>query len=160
MGRRLGSYPALVVTAMTLVALMTPAPAHAQSCQVSSGRYVVRLQPGLLAFPTPTPDDFAAGWIEHGPVVLNIRPRGSRNRPWSVCMRAESPSMGGGKPVSDLEYREEGQSTWTAMTTGDQLLAQGDRGRNVNIRFRIRLDEAIDAAGLYRADYTVTASRQ
>lgn len=150
------------VVRMTIVmacVAFTSSAAAAQSCGSLSGRYVVRVQPGLLAFPSPTPDDFAAGWIEHGPVTLNIRPRGNRNRPWVVCMRADSPEMGGGKPVSDLEYRRSDQATWTAMSTGDQTLAQGDRGERVSLEFRIRLDSSTDPAGSYRADYTVTASR-
>lgn len=152
----------LVASATIFPALLglTPSAGAAQSCGSLSGRFVVRVQPGLLAFPSPTPDDFAAGWIEHGPVQLNVRPRGNRNRPWVVCMRADSPEMGGGKPVSDLEYRRSDQASWTAMTMGDQRLAQGDRGENISLQFRIRLDAATDPAGSYRADYTVTASRQ
>lgn len=160
MRRSLGSFSAYAACATILPLLMTPCPAIAQSCGDSSGRYVVRLQPGLLAFPNPTPDDFAAGWIEHGPVVLNVRPRGNQNRRWVVCLRADSPEMGGGKPVTDLEYRRDDRGTWTAMQVGDQPLAEGDRGDLITLQFRIRLDEATDAAGSYRADYTVTASRQ
>jgi hypothetical protein len=68
--------------------------------------------------------------------------------------------MGGGKPVTDLEYRRDDRGMWTAMQIGDQPLAEGDRGDRITLQFRIRLDEATDAAGSYRADYTVTASRQ
>ncbi len=148
-----------VVAATAVGILLLAAPAPAQVCS-GSGRYTVRLQPGLLVFPTPTPDDFAAGWIEHGPVVLNVRPRGNRNRRWVVCLRADSPDMGNGKPISDLQYRRSDQTVWTPMAPGDQLLAQGDRGSRITLQFRIILDEATDPAGFYSADYSATASRQ
>lgn len=138
--------------------LLLADPATAQVCD-GSGQFTVRLQPGLLVFPTPTPDDFAAGWIEHGPVVLNVRPRGNRNRGWVVCLRADSPDMGNGKPISDLQYRRSDQTVWTPMTPGDQMLAQGDRGTRITLQFRILLDEATDPAGFYSADYTATAAR-
>lgn len=160
MRRSLGSRSIAPAFALTLAALSTAPAAQSQSCGASSGRFVVRVQPGLLAFPSPTLDEFAAGWIEHGPVELNVRPRGSRNRPWVVCLRADSPDMGGGKPISDLQFRQDDQATWTAMAMGDQPLAEGFRGERITLQFRIRLDEATDPAGTYRADYTVTASRQ
>jgi hypothetical protein len=134
-------------------------PAAGQACGSGSGRYVVRVQPGLLAFPVPTPEDFATGWIEHGPVELSVRPRGAANRPWVVCLRADSPDMGGGKPISDLQFKKADQGTWASISLGDQPLAEGNRGDRITLSFRILLDEATDAAGSYRADYTVTAAR-
>jgi hypothetical protein len=150
---------AVFICTAVLATLLAPS-AAAQSCGASSGRYRVRVQPGLLAFPSPTLDDFAVGWIEHGPVQLDIQPLGSSNRPWVVCLRADGAEMGGGKPISDLEYRSDTQATWTALSTGDQLLAEGIKTGRVTLQFRIRLDETTDQAGTYRADYTVTASRQ
>jgi len=154
------SLPAVIAIATLLATTLVASPAMAQVCGSNSGRYIVRLQPGLLVFPNPTPDDFAAGWIEHGPVEFRVRPRGNRNRPWVVCMRADSPDMGNGKPISHLLYRQGTQSVWTPIAMGDQLLAQGRRGSRITLQFRILLDAATDPAGSYRADYTVTASRQ
>lgn len=154
------SLPAVIAIATLLAATLAASPATAQVCGSNSGRYVLRIQPGLLVFPNPTPDDFAAGWIEHGPVELNVRPKGNQNRPWVVCMRADSPDMGNGKPISHLQYRQDTQSGWTPIATGDQLLAQGSTGSRISLQFRILLDAATDPAGSYRADYTVTASRQ
>ena len=154
------SLPATIAITSLLAVTWAASDAVAQACGSNSGRYVVRLQPGLLVFPNPTPDDFAAGWIEHGPVELNVRPRGNRNLPWVVCMRADSPDMGNGKPISHLQYRQDAQSGWTPLAAGDQLLAQGGRGRRIFLQFRILLDAATDPAGSYSADYTVTASRQ
>lgn len=159
MKRRSGPCPFLVFALVAGSAFLAT-PASGQTCGSGSGRHVVRVQPGLLAFPTPTPDDFAAGWIEHGPVELTVRPRGNTNRPWVVCLRADSSDMGPGKPITDLQYRADGQVAWASMGPGDQLLAEGDQGERISIQFRILLDEATDAAGTYRADYTVTAARQ
>jgi len=152
--------PTLVASAATLASILSPPEAAAQICGSGIGRYVVRIQPGALVFPTPVPDDFAVGWIEHGPVELDIRPRGNANRPWVVCMRADSPDMGGGKPLSDLQYRADGRGAWTSMTPGDRLLAQGEQKKGrVTLQFRILLDAAADQPGTYRVDYTVTAAR-
>ena len=159
MGPRLGRFLARVAFATVLAVLLASSPAIAQVCGSGTGRYVVRVQPGLLVFPTPTPDDFAAGWIEHGPVQLSVRPRGGTNRPWVLCLRADSPDMGSGKPISDLQYRRDSQASWTSVSLGDQLLAQGNRGTRIAIQFRILLDESTDPAGMYSADYTVTAAR-
>lgn len=159
MGPRLGKFLARMALATLLAVLSASSPAIAQVCGSGTGRYVVRVQPGLLVFPTPTPDDFAAGWIEHGPVQLSVRPRGGTNRPWVVCLRADSPDMGSGKPISDLQYRRDNQASWTSVSLGDQPLAQGDRGTRIAIQFRILLDESTDPAGTYSADYTVTAAR-
>jgi len=155
-----GRRPPFLALAIFVCSAVLAAPAPAQTCGSESGRYVVRVQPGLLAFPTPTPDDFATGWIEHGPVELTVRPRGNASRPWVVCLRADSPDMGGGKPITDLQYRAGDQVAWASMGPGDQPLAEGDLGDRVSIQFRILLDESMDAAGTYRADYTVTAARE
>lgn len=151
--------PTLIASAATLAATLSPPQLAAQTCGSSAGRYVVRIQPRVLVFPTPGPDDYAVGWIEHGPVQLIIRPRGRANRPWVACMRGDSPDMGWGKPLSDLQYRADGQGTWTYMTPGDQHLTQGNRRKRITLRFRILLDEATDPPAAYRVDYTVTASR-
>ncbi|NNK48290.1 MAG: hypothetical protein HKP01_05425 [Gemmatimonadetes bacterium] len=155
----LGRFQAFITLAVLLVTPLAGSPAVAQVCGSASGRYVVRVQPGLLLFPTPTLDDFAAGWIEHGPVEVTVRPRGGKNRPWVLCLRADSPDMGSGKPISDLQYRSDNQATWTSITFGDQTLARGIQGSRIAIQFRILLDESTDPAGSYSADYTVTASR-
>jgi hypothetical protein len=155
----LGRFQVVIALAALLATPLAGSPAVAQVCGSTSGRYVVRVQPGLLVFPTPTPDDFAVGWIEHGPVELTVRPRGGKNRPWVACLRADSPDMGNGKPISDLQYRSDNQATWTSITFGDQTLAQGDRGSQFAVQFRILLDESTDPAGSYSADSTVTASR-
>jgi len=149
-----------ISTLAAIVALVVPcSEAIAQACGSNTGRYVVRIQPGVLAFPSPTPDDFAAGWIEQGPVQINLRPRGVAERPWIVCIRAESPDMGGGKPVTDLQYRRSGETGWVSITPGDRPLAEGDFGERISLDFRILLDESMDPAGAYRVDYTVTAAR-
>ena len=158
--QRPGRLKASVTLAALLAILIAASPAAAQTCGSGTGRYVVRVQPGLLVFPTPSLDDFVTGWVEHGPVELNIQPRGKQNRGWVVCLRADSADMGGGKPISDLQYRPDGQAAWTSVSLGDQPLAQGERGRRIAIQFRILLDESTDPAGLYSADYTVTAARQ
>jgi hypothetical protein len=150
----------LLLAGTTLLGLMFPATAAAQSCGTAAGRFTLRLDPGLVTFPDPGPDDFAIGWVEAAPLLINVRPRGTVNRPWVLCLRADTPDMGGyGKPISDLQFRRDGQSAWTAMRLSDQLLAQGDRGEDITLHFRVMIDESVDAPGLYRADYTATAAR-
>ena len=175
------SLPATIAITSLLAVTWAASDAVAQACGSNSGRYVVRLQPGLLVFPNPTPDDFAAARTSFFPSIqltvqhilevdryyLDALEQGGEGQgvfdrppPSVVCMRADSPDMGNGKPISHLQYRQDAQSGWTPLAAGDQLLAQGGRGRRIFLQFRILLDAATDPAGSYSADYTVTASRQ
>jgi hypothetical protein len=147
----------ILLTVLTLLAVV--ATAEAQEC-TGQGRFSIRIRPGSVSFPSPTVADYNAGWLLAPTADVKVRPLGNAKRGWELCLAADSPSMGGyGKPVSDIEFQQDGTGAWIPLTTSDQLLATGDRNRNVTLQFRVALDWAQDAPGYYETDFTVRAAR-
>jgi hypothetical protein len=133
--------------------------AEAQDC-TGNGDYRVRLQPGLIRFPSPTVSDYQAGWLLAPPAQVRVQPQKKEDRGWELCLSADGSTMGGyGKPVSDIEFQQDGTGAWIPLTTTDQLVATGDKNRNVTLQFRLALDWAADVPGQYETDFTATAAR-
>ncbi len=144
---------------LVLMILAAPSTAEAQDC-TGNGRYRVRIRPGFINFPPPTIADYNAGWVVAPAAQIRVRPRRQADRGWELCLSADTPTMGGyGKPVSDIEFRQDGTGTWIPLTTSDQLLATGNRNRNVDLQFRLALDWSRDVPGRYEADFTAKAAR-
>jgi hypothetical protein len=139
--------------------LVTASMADAQDC-TGGGRYRIRIQPGLITFPSPTIADYSAGWLTAPAARVRVQPSGQANRGWELCLSADSPTMGGyGKPVSDIEFRQDGTGSWIPLSTSDQLLAIGDGNRNVQLQFRMALDWSRDVPGRYETDFTARVTR-
>ncbi len=147
----------LLATILLAASVSAPRSVIGQTC-TGNGRYVVHVRPTTISVPTPTAADFDTGWIAADPAQVRVNPRGSKNRGWELCLRAEGPTMGGSKPISDFQFRREGSTTWTPLTMGDQLLASGEKGRWVNLEFRVLLDWSRDLPATYRADFIATAA--
>jgi hypothetical protein len=76
-------------------------------------------------FPSPVLADYNAGVIaEPGGIVFTINATGPANvtRTGTVSVRASSATLGGGKALSDLEWRRSDLATWTPMTTADVVI--------------------------------------
>jgi hypothetical protein len=133
--------------------------AEAQDC-TGNGNYRVRIRPGLITFPSPTVSDYQAGWLLAPSAEIRVQPRRNADRGWELCLAADGPTMGVyGKPVSDIEFQQDGTGTWIPLTTTDQLLAVGDRNRTVTLQFRLALDWTLDVPGQYETDFTAKAAR-
>jgi hypothetical protein len=138
--------------AATVLTLSGATGLSAQGCASGSGRYTLRVQPQLVAFPIPTLADFETGWIASAPVSIRVRPRGNANFGWALCIRSDDPDMGGyGKPISDLEWRAAGQFAWQAMNGANQLISTGYKGDDVEVELRVRLDFNRDVPDTYSA---------
>ena len=147
---------ALPAALMLFAAVAT---AEAQDC-TGSGRYRIQIRPGLITFPTPTVADYNAGWLLAPVAEIRVRPQRPADRGWELCLAADSPTMGGyGKPVSDIEFRQDGTGTWIPRSTSDQLLAVGNRNRRVQLQFRLALDWTQDVPGHYETDFTARAAK-
>lgn len=147
----------LLPTVFMLLAVVSTA--NAQDC-TGAGRYRIQIRPGLITFPSPTVADYDSGWLMATVAEIRVRPRRRADRGWELCLAADSPTMGGyGKPVSDIEFRQDGTGTWIPLTTSDQLLAVGDRRRNVQLQFRLALDWTQDVPGHYETDFTAKAAK-
>lgn len=144
-------------TVLMLLALASTA--EAQDC-TGSGNYRIRIRPGLITFPPPTVSDYQAGWLLAPTADIRVQPRRVADRGWELCLAADSPTMGGyGKPVSDIEFQQDGTGAWIPLATTDQLLAIGDRNRTVTLQFRMALDWTLDVPGQYETDITAKAAR-
>lgn len=118
------------------------------------GGLKLSLNQTAIAFPMPGITDFDAGWVDATGITAQVDDRGGPDT-WELRLRADMPDMGGyGKPVGDILFRPEGSSTWTALSTTDQVIAQGSGNGNVTVYFRLRLDYATDLPDNYTADLT------
>lgn len=157
MSRARALVPAIVVL---LAGLALPGGALAQGGGPpggAAGRLDVALSTASVAFPTPAVADFDGGFIDHPGILVSVkvRPKGG---PWELRIRADDPTMGGyGKPLSDLLWRVDGSTVWTAITGTDQAVTQGAGDQDVTIYFRLRLDWAVDSPSAYAAGLTFTA---
>jgi hypothetical protein len=79
----------------------------------------------------------------------------------SVYIRANSATLGGSKPVGDMQWRRDDLSSWNPLTTGNVLVesrtiqTNGTLWQNF-IWFRCLLDWANDAPAAYSVGITVT----
>ena len=147
----------LLPTVLMLLAVVSTA--EAQDC-TGNGNSRIRIRPGQIDFPTPTISDYNAGWLLAPTAEVRVQPRRNADRGWELCLRADSPTMGGyGKPISDIQFQQDGTGAWIPLSTSDQLLAVGNRNRTVQLQFRVALDWALDAPGYYEADFTTKAAR-
>lgn len=143
----------LLVAAMTLL-LPTAVSAQGRGRPGGGGGLKVALSQTAITFPAPGVAEFDAGWVDATGITAAVDDRGQPDA-WELRLRADVPDMGGyGKPVADILYRREGSTTWTPLTTTDQMIAQGTGPQNVIIYFRLRLDYASDLPDNYTAALT------
>jgi hypothetical protein len=123
---------------------------------------------GSVSFDAPTAADYTAGTLEAASplsfqVVTTSEPSGSFTT--TVYIRSSSSTLGGGKPVADLEWRRGDDATWHALTTSDAVvesriadLAPEGHSWDNTIYFRIALDWTSDPPATYTGNLVVTVS--
>jgi hypothetical protein len=123
---------------------------------------------GSVSFPAPTAADLTAGRLdatdalEFG-VTTSSEPVGSFTT--RVYIRNSSATLGGGKPVADLEWRRDDDDTWHHLSTTDALvesratsgLLAGHTWGN-SIQFRIALHWTSDPPATYTGNLVITVS--
>jgi len=146
--------------AVGVIALaILPVRAAGQACTSGDGRYKVKVQPRVVAFPLPSLADFEVGWVLADPMTVRVIPRGKAFRGWELCIRSDDPDMGGyGKPISDLEWRIGGTGAWQPLTSGNQLVAAGYSNETVSVELRARLDWERDVPDTYSAAVTFVSA--
>jgi hypothetical protein len=123
---------------------------------------------GSASFGAPTAADYAAGTLEAASplpfqVVTTAEPSGSFTT--TVYIRSSSSTLGGGKPVADLEWRRGDDPTWHALTTSDGVIenrvadgtTQGHSWDNT-IYFRVALHWTSDPPAIYTGNLVITVS--
>lgn len=111
-------------------------------------------------FPTPTVTDYDAGVVTEATGItftVDITTGPNVLRTTIVSLRATSATLGGGKPVGDLEWRRADLATWNTMTTADVVVESRSGVRRVDppwsntVFFRILLSWTGDPPGTYSA---------
>jgi len=150
--------PRLPVLLVAVAALLSvPAGARAQKGKPTGPPITVTPTPGNVVFPTPGVPEFDAGYVDQSGVTVTVQPRPNKG-PWELLIRSDMPDMGGyGKPVGDILWRLSGSSTWTPLTTTDQIVTQGQDTQDVVIYFRLLLNWANDEPNTYTANIVFTA---
>ena len=118
-------------------------------------------------FPAPTLADFSAGVIaEPTGILFTVNQTGGPANvihTTIVAIRASSASLGGGKALSDLEWRRADLATWNPMTTTNATIESRPIQKNqVNdtwnntIFLRMQLRWATDAPAVYTTGLVFT----
>jgi hypothetical protein len=117
-------------------------------------------------FPAPTAADYNAGLVLNpAGITFTVDAIGgsSTRRTTIVSVRSASPTLGGGKPVADLEWRRADLAVWNPMTTSDVTIQQRRVRRNIRndpwsntVFFRIRLGWTTDPPATYGTSLVFT----
>lgn len=121
--------------------------------------------PNVFAAPTLT--DFNAGVITNPTGIVftvNVTGGSTTNRTSIVSIRASSATLGGGKALSDLEWRRSDQATtWHAMTTTNTTIESRTVRKNSTndpwsntVFLRMQLDWTTDAPATYTTGLVFT----
>ena len=116
-------------------------------------------------FPAPTVADYGAGYVVNPTGILftiNVFGAGA-NRTTTVSIRSTTTTLGGGKPIGDLEWRRADLGVWNAMTTTDAAIQTMPVRKNTlndpwsnQVFLRIRLSWTSDAPATYTAPIVFT----
>lgn len=119
-----------------------------------------------IAFATATEADYDAGSIAaSAPLSFTVDLR-SGNAAWRttiVSIRASSASMGGSKPIADLQWRRADLASWNSLTTTDATVESRPIRRNStndpwtnSLLFRTLLSWNNDPPGTYAPTIVLT----
>jgi hypothetical protein len=151
---------ALMLAALALVA----SPSSAQG----NPKTDLTLAGGSINFPTPTANDYVAGFVNSSSGVTYTvdATNGNQSHTTTILIRATSASLGGGKVIGDLQWRRSDLTTWTSISPTAAQVEQRVQVRNGlndpwsnTIFFRLLLDWTTDAAPTYSGNYEITLSQ-
>ena len=123
---------------------------------------------GSVSFGVPTAADYSAGSLEAETalpfeVVTTSELSGSFTT--TVSIRSSSATLGGGKPVANMEWRRGDDPTWHALTTTDAVvesrIAEGAPEGHTwdnSIHFRLALNWTSDPPATYTGNLVITVS--
>jgi hypothetical protein len=144
--------------ALALVAFSSPLLAQKTNLTVTGG---------TLIFPAPTAVDYVAGFVNSsGGVTFTVDAQNGGSRTTTILLRSNSANLGGGKVLSDLQWRRSDLATWNDVTVTDAQVEQrivvrgalNDPWSNT-IFFRMKLNWTSDPPGTYAANYQITLAQ-
>jgi hypothetical protein len=117
-------------------------------------------------FPAPAVADYDNGAVNDPTGItftVNITGGSGANRTTIVSVRSSSASLGGGKPLSDLQWRRSDLAAWTALTNADATIESRPVKKNGlndpwsnTVFFRMLLSWTGDAPGTYSSGLIFT----
>jgi hypothetical protein len=120
-----------------------------------------------VVFDPPTVDDYRKGFVAsaQGITFTVATQNGTLRRLATVSIRGTAATVGGGKPVGDVQWRRADRPDWNSLT----LLDMDVEGRQMTdvlnnpwsngILFRVRVTWAADPPATYSADILVTLTQ-
>jgi hypothetical protein len=120
-----------------------------------------------ITFDPPTADDYATGFVTGvaGITFTVSVAGGQRSRTATVSIRGTDPSIGGGKPLSDVQWRRADLPTWTSLTLTNVNVEGRSMNSNTNnpwtngILFRLLLNWGSDPPANYQANVEITLTQ-
>jgi hypothetical protein len=116
-------------------------------------------------FPAPSVTDYNAGVINNPTgITFTVNTAGpATSHTTIVSIRSSTPSLGGGKVLSDLQWRRADLATWNAMTTADATIESRPVRKNQlndpwsnTVLFRMLLSWTGDPPATYSAGLVFT----
>jgi hypothetical protein len=148
------------LTVQALLALMLMSPVEARALQAT---LTVTNAPATLSVPIAA--DYNAGFVAGLTGIsftVDITAGANINRSTIVSIRSTAPTMGGTKPVGDLQWRRADLGTWNSLTTSDLVVQsvtpyrRNDPPWSNTIFFRALLSWTADPPGSYVAPLVLT----
>jgi hypothetical protein len=121
-----------------------------------------------VTFDPPTVDDYARGFVTGATGItftVDVTSAGGRMRTGVVSIRATAATVGGGKPVSDVQWRRSDQPTWNSLTLTNADVEGHQMSNTINnpwsnaIVFRILVSWRTDPPATYTADIEITLTQ-
>lgn len=161
------AFASRVKTVARIVTLILAAATVTQAAQAQAG-VQLDFTGGPVSFGSPTPADFDAGTLEAVdplPIQITTTSEPSGSFTTTVKIRSSSPTLGGGKPLSDMEWRRGDDPTWHALTSSDATVEsrtndgapEGHTWSNT-IYFRVALHWTGDPPAAYAGNLVITVS--
>ena len=151
---------------------------HLGTTEVQAQKLTLLIASGSpVAFPNATEADYDNASVSAttgsvtatAPLVFSLDLLGGGGggvaRTGSLSIRSSSATMGGTKPISDLQWRRNDLGTWNDMTTADVTVQSNTMVRNNtndpwgnSILFRVKLNWGTDGPATYTPTIVVTAT--
>lgn len=147
------------IAAISLAMALFASPLEAQ-------KTILTLTGGAVTFPAPTAADYDAGYIDSPGMTFTVNAQTGSGRTTTISIRSTSASMGGGKPIGELQWRRSDLAVWNSIALTDAQVEQRVQVRNGlndpwnnTIFFRMLLDWTTDPPATYTANYVITLSQ-
>ena len=150
---------ASTIAAISLAVALFASPLAAQ-------KTILTLTGGTVTFAAPTAADYDAGYKDSPAMTFTVNAQTGTSRTTTISIRSTSASLGGGKPIAQLQWRRSDLAVWNSITLTDAQVEQRVQVRNGlndpwsnTIFFRMLLNWTTDPPATYTGNYVITLSQ-